>query len=140
MNLDDIPLFSMLKSRLGYISQRERMIAANVANADTPGYTPKDLQPFTLPKTGGAGALTMVQPERTNPAHLGASGAGGGPGAEWKAVSSPDSEATLNGNKVVLEDEMSKMTESRMDYEAVVGFYQKSLDLLRLAARSPGHG
>jgi len=141
MNLNDIPLFSMLQSRLGYISQRERLIAQNVANADTAGYTPQDLQPFALPKAGGAGGVTTVRLERTSSSHLSgsgsASGAGAG-GASWKAVSTPDSEATLNGNKVVLEDQMSKMTEARLDYEAVIGFYQKSLDLLRLASRAPG--
>ena len=38
MDLGDIPLFAMLKSRLGYLSDRQRVIAENVANADTPGY------------------------------------------------------------------------------------------------------
>ena len=139
MNLNEIPLFSMLKSRLGYISQRERLIAQNVANADTAGYTPQDLQPFTLPKAGESGGVTTVRLERTNSSHLAGTGAGASAGgASWKPVPTPDSEATLNGNKVVLEDQMSKMTEARMDYEAVIGFYQKSLDLLRLAARAPG--
>jgi len=41
MTLDDIPLFAMLRGRLGYLSERERLIAQNVANADTPGYTPR---------------------------------------------------------------------------------------------------
>ena len=49
-----------------------------------------------------------------------------------------DSETTLDGNKVVLEDQMAKMTEARMDYEAAIGFYQKSLEMLRMAARPPG--
>ena len=33
---------------------------------------------------------------------------------------------------------MTKMTESRMDYDAVIGFYQKSMEMLRTAARAPG--
>ncbi len=150
MNLEEIPLFSMLKSRLGYISQRETLIAANVANADTPGYAPRDLKPFTLPagmsdsSGGGAagGAMPMMQPTLTNPAHLNAAGAtaggSGGSAAQWKAVTGADSETTLDGNKVVLEDQMAKMTEARMDYEAAIGFYQKSIAMLRMAARAPG--
>lgn len=47
--LDDIPLFSMLKSHLGYLSEKQRLIAQNVANADTPGFTPQDLNDFTTP-------------------------------------------------------------------------------------------
>ena len=56
-----------------------------------------------------------------------------------KTVSKPDSETTLDGNSVVLEEEMMKMTQARTDYEAAIGFYQKSLNLLRTAARAPGH-
>jgi hypothetical protein len=32
MGPDDIPLFAMLKSRMGYLSQRQKVIAQNVAN------------------------------------------------------------------------------------------------------------
>jgi flagellar basal-body rod protein FlgB len=50
---------------------------------------------------------------------------------------SPDSETTLDGNSVVLEEQMLKMTEARANYEAAVGFYQKSLAMIRTAARRP---
>src|SRR3954453_16262309 len=46
MELGDIPIFSMLKSRLGYLSERQRVIAENVANANTPGYQARDLKAF----------------------------------------------------------------------------------------------
>jgi flagellar basal-body rod protein FlgB len=39
---------------------------------------------------------------------------------------------------VVLEDQMIKMSEARMQYDAAIGFYQKSMALLRMAARPPG--
>ena len=35
---------------------------------------------------------------------------------------------------------MMKMTEARMEYDAAIGFYQKSLNLLRMAARPPSRG
>jgi flagellar basal-body rod protein FlgB len=38
----------------------------------------------------------------------------------------------------VLEDQMMKMNEARMDYDAAVGFYQKSLNLIQMAIRKPG--
>jgi flagellar basal-body rod protein FlgB len=53
-------------------------------------------------------------------------------------LSAPDSETTLNGNQVVLEEQMLKMSESRSDYDAAIGFYQKSMDLLHLALKKPG--
>jgi len=33
---------------------------------------------------------------------------------------------------------MIKMTEARMNYDAAISFYQKSMSLLRMAARKPG--
>ena len=44
----------------------------------------------------------------------------------------------MNGNGVVLEEQMMHMTETRIEYDAAIGFYQKSLGLLRLASRRPG--
>ena len=37
MNLDGIPLFALLKGRLGYLGERQKVIATNIANSDTPG-------------------------------------------------------------------------------------------------------
>jgi flagellar basal-body rod protein FlgB len=154
MNLDSIPLFSMLKSRLGYENQREKLIGQNVANADTPFYSPQDLNAFQLPPGmgDGGGQLQMAQPSaggggaggRLQMAQPGAAESGSmssmpsKPNSRWKVITSTDSEATLDGNKVVLEDQMAKMSEARMDYDAAIGFYQKSLDMLRLASRRPG--
>ena len=53
-------------------------------------------------------------------------------------MKTPGSETTLNGNSVVLEEEMIKMSDARMNYDAAIGFYQKSLNILRLAAKPPG--
>lgn len=140
MALDQIPLFAMIKDRLGYVSQRERVIAQNVANSDTPGFVPKDLKPFTLPPgVSSSDSAGDLAPAQTSAGHMGLSGqtAAGGI-ATYASTDAPDSETTLDGNRVVLEDQMMKMTESRMDYDTAIGFYEKSLNLLRLAARAPG--
>ena len=131
MTLDDIPVFAMLKSRLSYLSDRQQVIAQNVANADTPGYTAMDLKPFSVP---GQGGVAPVMPTLTSPMHLTAP-ASASSGA--RPFAAPDSETTLNGNSVVLEEEMLKMTQARMDYEAAIGFYQQSLAMLQTAAKRP---
>src|SRR5207253_1895621 len=136
MALEDIPLFAMLRGRLGYLSERQRLIAENVANADTPGYAPRDLRPFAVAQGGAAPALTAVAPAMTSAAHL--SGTLSRSKGAFKPQRVSDSETTLDGNQVVLEEEMMKMTQARMDYDAAIGFYQKSLGLLRLATRRPG--
>jgi flagellar basal-body rod protein FlgB len=128
---DAIPLFTALTSRLHYLADRQQVVAQNVANADTPGFTPKDLKPFALP--GAGGGLDPITPTRTSPMHMTAPTV---TASGVKPVDSPDSETTLNGNSVVLEDEMMKMTQARMDYDAAITFYQQASTLLQTAAKS----
>jgi flagellar basal-body rod protein FlgB len=138
MMLDDIPLFSMLKDRLSYLNQRQQVIAQNVANSDTPGYTPNDLKPFTLASDGSGSTATLgLAPVQTNSAHLSGTLPSSASGA-WKPTATPDSETRLDGNKVVLEEEMMKMQDARLNYETALGLYQKSLSLIQLAIKAPG--
>ena len=141
MTLDDIPLFSMLRGRLGYLNQRQQVVAQNIANADTPNYTPRDLSGFSfkaqLDRQGPVGTSSIggSAPHllKTTTSAQGTAASQG-----WKMQRKPDSETTLDGNQVVLEDQMMKMSEARMDYDAAIGFYTKSLNLIRMATRAPG--
>jgi flagellar basal-body rod protein FlgB len=143
MDLSGISLFSMLQNKLGYLSQREKLIAQNVANASTPGFTPADLKPFDQQPgmNARADAGTMTQIVRTDSG----SALGGVAGQSkqdkpkiYASIASPDSETTLDGNQVVLEEQMLKMNEARSDYDAAVGFYQKALSMLHEAVHKPG--
>jgi flagellar basal-body rod protein FlgB len=135
MDLGGVPLFAMLRNRLGYLGERQRVIAENVSNSDTPGYTPTDLKPFTLDVKAPA-ALEMAKvPVTTQPGHMLPPGARS---KTYRTIKTRDSETTLDGNAVVLEEEMMKMSDARMNYDAAIGFYQKSLNLLRLATKAPG--
>jgi flagellar basal-body rod protein FlgB len=137
MDLSQIPLFAMLRGRLGYLADRQQLISENVANADTPGYLPKDLKPFSFAAQVQAQSTAMT-PVATDPGHMQPqrSQMGGAPG--FKPIVARDSETTLDGNAVVLEEQMMKLTDARMSYDVAISFYQKSLALLRTAARAPG--
>ena len=144
MTLDDIPVFAALKSRMNYLADRQQVIAQNVANSDTPGFTPMDLKPFQLPKAAGGGAsplaMSPVSTTLTSPMHLTPPSPAGATGADPQAkpIAAPDSETTLNGNSVVLEEEMVKMSQARTDYDAAVAFYEQTLSLIQTAAKRPG--
>jgi flagellar basal-body rod protein FlgB len=140
MDLANIPLFAMIRGKLGYLSQRQKLIAENVANANTPGYKPHDLKPFSFQsqlqaQASGPSSMAVTQPGHMTPPALPHAAT-----ALAKPVVTKDSETTLDGNSVVLEEEMLKMGQARADYDAAIGFYEKSLDIIRLAARAPGHG
>lgn len=133
MGVADLPLLQQIKGRLGWLDERQRVIAQNVANSDTPGYAARDLKaPSDFARAlAEGGRLPMT---RTSAAHLSPPG----PAARFTASDAPDSETTLDGNSVVVEEQMLKMAESRMAYDAAIGFYQKSMQMIRMAAKPPG--
>ena len=45
MPITDIPILSMLRERMEWHQERQRVLAENVANADTPNYRARDLAP-----------------------------------------------------------------------------------------------
>lgn len=143
MDLSGIPLFSLLQNKLGYLGEREKLIAQNVANASTPGFTPKDLKPFDqqpdLKPKPDAGAKAQLAQVGSGVSLAGPAGASKADRPKaYASVDAPDSETTLDGNQVVLEDQMMKMSEARSDYDAAIGFYQKAMGMLHLAVRKPG--
>ncbi|MCR5879079.1 flagellar basal body rod protein FlgB [Phenylobacterium sp. J367] len=141
MDIGDIPLFSMLRGRLSYLSERQKLIAQNVANSDTPGFRPKDLKQFAYnaPARAPAGGLRPAGVQAvTQPGHMVSSSASSAASRGFQETKSEVIETTLDGNAVSLEEEMLKMSEARMSYDAAIGFYQKSMNLLRMAARPPG--
>lgn len=143
MDLNGIPLFSLLQNKLGYLSERQKLIAQNVANSSTPGFTPHDLKPFNqqpgLDNKPNAGVMAQVAQTDSGASISGASSRRREDQPKvYASMEAPDSESTLDGNQVVLEEQMLKMSESRADYEAAVGFYQKALSMLHMAVHKPG--
>ena len=133
MGLADLPLLSQIKGRMTWLDERQRVVAQNVANSDTPGYVARDLKAPTdfASALRQAGPLQMV---RTSAAHIAPPNAST---ARFTSNPTPDSETTLDGNSVVVEEQMLKMAESRMAYDAAITLYTKSLQMMRLAAKKP---
>ena len=135
MDLANTPFFGLLRARLDQLSERQRLISENIANASTPGYRPRDLDTAgfdrMLASAAGGRGLTMT---RTNPGHM----VQGGGGGAVNVVTRDDSETTIDGNAVVLEEQMAHAAETRMAFETGIALYQKGLELVRMAARAPG--
>lgn len=125
MSINDTPYFALLRARLDFLGDRQKLIAENIANASTPGYTPRDLDAAAFERA-------MAQA-----ADVGSSGAAMRMPTS-RVLTRPDSETTLDGNSVVLEDQAMRAMEVRMQYETGLSLYQKGLQLMRMAARAPG--
>ena len=127
MPVTDLPLFSMLKTRMYWLNERQKVLAENVANADTPGFRGRDLKQLdfheALRSTGDVKLAT------TAPGHIGGSSGT----SQFPMDNRGGFETTPRGNAVVLEDEMMKVAQTQMDYQAATALYSRSLGLIKTA-------
>ncbi|HMJ43510.1 MAG TPA: flagellar basal body rod protein FlgB [Pseudolabrys sp.] len=131
MAITDIPIFSMLRTRLQYSQERQRILSENVANADTPNYRARDLKApkFPAPTEMTTATVSNVSLTRTEDGHIGALPGGTTFGTEGKN----NYEVRPTGTAVNLEDEMMKVAANQMDYQAATALYTRSLGLLKIA-------
>ena len=132
MQVDDIPLMSMLKNQMSWLSKRQELLATNVASADLPGYTPRDLKAMDFEQTlrssttqiNAAGSLTT-----TNPRHIAITTTQGG----FEERENRDVESSPNGNSVSLEQEMIKVADTQSKYQAATNIYAKAIGMMKTA-------
>ncbi len=122
MAIGGLPLFDALKARMAWHNQRQKVLAENVANADTPGFRPMDVKPPAPPR--GAMLLAATHAGHVQP---------GAPGSPQRAGDAQRFERTPSGNAVNLEDEMLKVAQNNQDYQLAASLYQKSLGLMKIA-------
>ncbi len=129
MPISDIPILSMLRTRMQWHQERQRVLAENVANADTPNFRPRDLtQPqFDRPVQGAA----HVALARTDASHI--TGSNGGGGSKFGSSEQSGTEIRPAGNAVSLEEEMIKVAANQMDFQAATAIYTRSLGLIKMA-------
>lgn len=132
MAITDIPIFSMLRSRLQYSQERQRVLSENVANADTPNYRARDLTApkFPDPTEMTTATVSNVSLARTEGAHIAQLG---GTTSAFSTESKNGYEVRPTGTAVNLEDEMIKVANNQMDYAAASALYTRSLNLLKTA-------
>jgi flagellar basal-body rod protein FlgB len=128
MGLTDIPIFSMLRTRLEWAQARQRVLAENVANSDTPNFRPRDLAPPKLDTATGS-----AQPVRLATTETGHLPGIGGAAETFRTERRGAYALRPAGNAVNIEDEMMKVAANQMDYQAVTALYTRSLNLLKTA-------
>jgi flagellar basal-body rod protein FlgB len=128
MPITDLPILSMLRTRMEWHQERQKVLAENVANSDTPGFRPRDL---SQPKFDNAEvAMSSVGLTLTASHHI--AGVGGQP-SKFRTDGKTHSEVRPGGNAVSLEEEMMKVASNQMDYQAATALYTRSLNLLKTA-------
>lgn len=132
MAISDLPMLSVLRTKMQWHQERQRVLAENVANSDTPRFRPRDLVEPKFDKAGGAaaggamGQLPMMRAQGVNISPAGAP-------ANFDVNGRTGYETRPAGNAVNLEDEMLKVSANQMDFAAASSLYSRSLGLLKTA-------
>jgi flagellar basal-body rod protein FlgB len=133
MNLPDIPLLSMLRTRMSWLNQRQDTLTQNVANADTPGYVAHDLKPLDFSqmlRQADSPMKSAGQMMVTDPRHIAIPPQSGG---DFEDMQVSDSEASPNGNSVSLEQEMIKVSDTQAQFQAATNLYAKAMTMMKTA-------
>jgi len=129
MTLDNLALFRMVAQRFGWLEQRQGVVAQNIANADTPGYTARDIEAFDahLSRAGGS----SLSPRLTDAAHMTAPGRE--PGDARTGRAERIYEVSPTGNSVVIEQQLMTMTETAAQHRLAQNLYTKHVGMIRMA-------
>jgi flagellar basal-body rod protein FlgB len=130
MSVVDLPLFSVLKSRMRWLEERQKVLAENVANANTPNYRTRDLKQLDFNAELNATAPPRIQLGATAPAHITTSVS---ESSAYPQAPRGGFETKPSGNAVVLEEEMMKVAQTQMDHQTVTSLYARGLALLKTA-------
>ena len=117
-------------------SERQRLIASNIANADTPHYKARDLDFKSALESamgGKAGAGGPVELARTSSGHIGAKGNGGA--FEQAMKYRTETQSSVDGNTVDMDIERSAFAENSVQYEALLTFISGRLRTMQQAVQ-----
>ena len=130
MSISDLPVLSALRTKMQWHQERQRVLAENISNSDTPNFRPRDLVEPKFDRNGASpatmGSLAMM---RTSASHIAPAGGGQSFAQDGKS----GFQTRPAGNAVNLEDQMLKVSANQMDYAAVTSLYSRSLGLLKTA-------
>lgn len=131
MDLSKQTLFKMISERMAYLGQRQKVLAQNIANANTPNYQARDLKPLSF-KDAVRNEMHRVTPVMTQANHL-------------PPVTKPEPfavekqkrpyETSLDKNGVVLEEQAQKLSQNSGDFSATTAIYRKYLTMFKIAAK-----
>ncbi len=130
MDLNKLTLFGMVKKRMDWLTQRQEVLSQNIANADTPGYKARDLKGVDFKRLIGRQRRSLNM-ATTEPGHI--------TGREKRETEFGDEksrkpyETAINGNSVVLEEQMAKINETGIAHRLATQLYKKNLSMFAIA-------
>jgi len=124
-SLSDSGILRLMSEKMSYLGQKNTVLAQNVANSSTPGYKAREIVPFTFDTAlkEASGGMRATSDKHIIPASMAGANAGTKKMRSYETVPS--------GNSVDLEQQMTEVSQTNMDYQATTAIYHKFMTLLR---------
>lgn len=136
MDLKNLTVFSLANQNMRYLTAKEKVIAANIANSSTPNYLPQDIQKpdflrkmeevrhsnLTLHVTNSKHFAQLKSETQKQPSNV-------------LAVYTPQPKdaLTIDGNGVIVEDQMNEASKASAEYKKMITIYNSYKNMLSTA-------
>lgn len=130
MDLNDLPIFAMMTKRMAWLTKRQEVLAQNIANSDTPGFRPSDLMAQNFRGMLGSSSGASMELRQTNSGHIAPTKR---PQAFREDKQKETYETSLDGNAVVIEEQLMKVSETQGNYRLATNLYRKHVEMFRAA-------
>lgn len=120
---EPLAVFELAGRMAAHAGQRQALVAANVANADTPGYVARQIASFTdhMEAGGNSPAATL---KRTRANHVHSSD------LPTRMMVAETGEPAPNGNTVSVEDQMLAAVDIGREHNRALAIYRHGLTIL----------
>ena len=135
MNLLDLPIFKAMTGQMEWLNRRQSVLSENLANSDTPGYTPHDLNQIDFSELlkGNRSASAVHKAQMAAAEHASDGNDATTLGRDAEQVETRGMETSPTGNSVVLEEQLIKVSETQIQYSMLTNLYRKQADMIRMA-------
>lgn len=131
MTTQNLGLFQALNAKMSYLDQRQKVLAQNIANANTPNYRPKDLTKVDFGTVlKNVTHDNAVRPVTTNAHHM----------PSPSDIDNADSrkmkktyDVAPTGNAVIMEEQMVNSSQTMTDFNLMTSLYQKNVNMIRIS-------
>ncbi|MEI7669018.1 MAG: flagellar basal body rod protein FlgB [Pseudomonadota bacterium] len=130
MSIVNMNLLDMLKTRMQYDGERQKIIAQNIANVGIPGQKARDLAPLNFNNVL-ANEVSKTDLKVTSTGHL--SGAKAHTKKFYDIKQKDSFDVTSTGNNIVVEEQMMKSAQNAADYQMATNLYKKIGNLFKAA-------
>ncbi|ADV11110.1 flagellar basal body rod protein FlgB [Mesorhizobium sp. M7A.F.Ca.CA.001.09.2.1] len=126
--MEPVSLFDLAAKQAQWLAVRQSAVAGNIANANTPGYTANDVEPFE--KVLDRAAVSL---QATQAGHLGNAATNAG----FTIKPQEDDGVVMpSKNSVVLEDQLLKAGEVRRSFELNTAIVKAFHSMMMMAVKS----